>query len=270
MIGVFDSGFGGLTVLKSLLKDLPEYDYLYLGDNLRAPYGNRPEKIIVNFLEQAVEYFFSQGCKLIIIACNTATEYAISSLQEKYLRQPNVKDKKILGVILPQVEAAVQLSKTKTIGVVGTKATISSNCFERELKKLDQSVRVIQKACPLLVPLIEENWHDKPEATMILKKYLRNLKTQNPDLLILGCTHYPFMEKKFKRIMGKKIQILSPGKIVSSSLKDYLNRHPEIEQNLTKNSTLKLVSTDKTEKFEPMAKKYLNLTNLITEQIFLE
>ncbi len=257
MIGVFDSGYGGLTVLKEFLKELPEYDYMYLGDNARAPYGNRSMETLISFGEQAVEYLFSQGCTLIIVACNTASSTVLRHLQEKYLRTPHVSDKKILGVIKPLAEEAIRQSENKQIGVVGTNSTINAKAYEIELKNLDPKVKVFSQACPLLVPLIEENWHKKPETRSILKKYLRSLKSTNLDTLILGCTHYPFLYKEFSQIMGKKVNVLKTGEIVAHSLKDYLMRHPEIENRLTRNQKRVFLTTDDPEKFKKLGGEFL-------------
>lgn len=255
MIAVFDSGYGGLTVLKSLIKELPQYDYLYLGDNARAPYGNHSPEKITEFSEQAVRYLFDQGATLIIFACNTASATALSTLQKKYCKD----GKKILGVLIPVAEETASQSTKKKVGVVGTRATVYSNAYPKEIAKIDPKIKVIQKDCPLLVPLIEEGWHKKPEAISILKKYLRPLKTHNIDTLILGCTHYPLMEKEFKRIMGPKVTLLTSGPITAKSLKDYLTRHPEIEQNLSKKSKRTYLTTDDPQAFQTFTTKNLGL-----------
>jgi glutamate racemase len=259
MIGVFDSGYGGLTVLKPLLEKLPDYDYLYLGDNARTPYGTRSADTVKRYSEQAVEYLFSQGATLIITACNTVSALALRHLQQKYLRDKDVKDKKILGVIRPLVEAATQETKSKHIGVVGTRGTIQSEAYDIEIKHLNPDLKVFSQSCPLLVPLIEEHDHNKPEATMILKKYLRPLKSKNIDTLILGCTHYPLMYKKFQRIMGKQVNILNSGEIVADSLVDYFKRHPEIEKLLIKKGTKKFFTTDCPDRFKEFGNHELGL-----------
>ncbi len=270
MIGVFDSGFGGLTILKAFLKELPEYDYLYLGDNARAPYGNRSTEILKGFASQAVEYLFSQGCSLIIVACNTASSNVLRHLQETYIRKPGEKKKNILGVIRPMVEEAIQTTVTQRIGVVGTHSTIQSGSYETELKHLEPKVQVVSGACPLLVPLIEENWFKKPETRMILKKYLRHVKNGNVDTLILGCTHYPFLYKEFSRIMGENVRVLNPGEIVAKSLQNYLKRHPEIDRELTKKTQRLFRTTDDSQKFEKIGSDFLEFPLKQVKKISLD
>lgn len=260
MIGLFDSGYGGLTVLKPVLEKLPQYDYIYLGDNARTPYGTRSPETIKRYSEQAVEYLFNKGCTLILIACNTVSALALRHLQQKYLRDKNVTDKKILGVIRPLAEYAATNTHTKRISVVGTSGTVSSNSYEIELKNLDPDINVFSKACPLLVPLIEEHWHHKPEAKKILKKYLLPLKSKNSDTLILGCTHYPLMYKDFKRYMGKNVNVLHSGEIVADSLKDYLNRHPEIEKLITRGGKREYITTDSANSFKEFGNEELSLS----------
>lgn len=256
MIGIFDSGYGGLTIFKEILKKLPDYDYTYLGDNFRAPYGNRSQEVIYKFTHQAVEYLFKQGCELIILACNTASAEALRNLQQNYLLE-KYPDRRILGVIRPMSEAVIRITKNKRIGVVGTRATIESETFTKELKKQNPQIEVSQKACPLLVPLIEEEWLKRPETKMILKKYLRPLKGYHIDTLILGCTHYSLLLDDFRRIMGKNIQVPNPGEIVAESLVDYLKRHPELEKSLSKNKKISYLTTDSPERFKEEALIFL-------------
>lgn len=229
MIGVFDSGFGGLTILSALLKRLPQYDYLYLGDSARTPYGSHSDETIRRYSREAVEFLFAQGCRLILVACNTVSAVALRELQEEYLVKPGVQDRKILGVIFPLMEKAVELSGHGRVGVVGTRATVQSGAYEREIKKLMPNGHVYSQACPLLVPFIEEGWERKPEAIRVLKKYVRSLKTCRLDTLILGCTHYPLMHDTFARAMGKNVHVLDTGPTVAESLADYLQRHPGVE-----------------------------------------
>jgi len=234
MIALFDSGIGGLTVLKPLLKLLPEYEYIYLGDSGRSPYGGRSEESIKKFSEEAVEYLFNRGAKLIIFACNTASSVALRHVQQKYLKGKEEKDRKILGVLIPLAEEVTKQTKIGRVGVVGTRATINSQSYTTEIHKINPEIKVYSQSCPLLVPLIEEGWQNKPEAISILKKYLKPLKSCNIDTLILGCTHYPWMQKSFEKIMGKKVKVFNTGEVVATSLKEYLSRHPEIESKLTK------------------------------------
>lgn len=267
MIAFFDSGFGGLTVYKEVVRLMPEYDYVYLGDGARAPYGNHDQNTVQRYTEEAVRYLFERGARLIIIACNTSSALALRYLQGKYIRDAKVKDKNILGVIFPVVEKAAAITKTGHIGVVGTRGTVESGTYNRELMKLAPNAKIFSKACPLLVPFIEEGWHQKPEARTILKKYLLPLKSKNIDTLILGCTHYPFMLRDFKRIMGKRTQVLNTGETVAESLKDYLERHPEIEKKLTRRGKREFLTTNSTERFEEFAKKFLKL-NIRAKKVF--
>lgn len=268
MIGIFDSGIGGLTVTKEVLKQLPEYQLLYLGDTARTPYGNRSQELIYQFTEQAVDYLFQQGCQLVIIACNTASSEALRKIQQEWLPK-NYPDRRVLGVIRPVVEEAVKESRFGRIGVVGTQGTISSNAYERELKTLKPEVKVIQQACPLLVPLIEEGQMRRPETMKILRNYLRPLKNQKIDTLILGCTHYSILFKQFQSACGKSIKVLDSAQIVVEKLKDYLKRHPEIEKKLEKGSSHRFLVTDITDKFHQNAESWLG-QKIKLEKIKLE
>jgi glutamate racemase len=257
MIALFDSGFGGLTVLKPILRELPEYDYLYLGDNARAPYGNHSPETILEFSRQAVDYLFSKGAKLIIFACNTASAVALRTLQEEYLNGVEEKERKILGVIMPVSEQIAFLKNGSRVGIVATKATINSKAYDREILSLNPTIQLFPKACPLLVPLIEENWHKTPEAFRILKKYLKTLKSTNIEHLVLSCTHYKFMEEDFRRIMGKNVKIHEAGEITAQSLKEYLKRHPEIESKLSKGSKRIFETTDSPEQMKKFIESHL-------------
>lgn len=269
MIALFDSGYGGLTVLKPIMDLLPEYDYIYLGDNGRAPYGNHSPETIKKFSEEAVEYLFNRGAKLIVFACNTVSSVALRHVQQKYLNGSKEKDRKILGVLIPAAQEAVKISKSDRVGVIGTKATINSKVYEKEIEKLNPKIKVYAQACPLLVPLIEENWHKKPEATSILKKYLRPMKSYNLDTLILGCTHYPLMLRDIKRIMGKKVKCLHSGEITAKSLKDYLQRHPEIENKLSKHHTRAFLTTDDPQKFKEFTEQHFGMKIKMPEKVEL-
>lgn len=256
MIGIFDSGFGGMTVFKAIKKALPHYDYVYLGDSLRAPYGGRSQDMIYKFTEQAVDFLFKSGCGLVILACNTASSEALRLLQQEWLPK-HYPAKRILGVIRPVVEAAVKASRFGKIGVIGTKATVESRAYERELKHLNPRLQIVQQAAPLLVPLIEEGWLKQTETRMILKKYLRPLKNSQIDTLILGCTHYPLLMKDIERICGKRIKVLDAPKIVAEKLADYLNRHPEIKNRLSNSGRTKYLTTNSPAHFDELGGKFL-------------
>jgi glutamate racemase len=227
MIGVFDSGVGGMTVLKSLLKHLPNYDYIYLGDNARTPYGNKTKEEVYEYTRQAVDFLFKQGCDLIIVACNTASALALRKLQQGYLPK-KYPGKKILGVVRPMAEAIAAGKKFKRVGVIGTKATIKSKIYPREIKALNVKLKIYCQSAPLLVPLIESGWNDKKEINETLGKYLAPLKKAKINLLVLGCTHYLFLSKQICKFMGKGCKIYNSGEIVAKSLKDYLKRHKEL------------------------------------------
>ena len=230
-IGIFDSGLGGLIILKEIIKKLPQYDYIYLGDSARVPYGNRSQETIYKFTQQAVDFLFKQDCQLIIIACNTASAEALRKIQQEWLPQ-NYPERRVLGVIRPVVEKAAKVS-LKRVGVIGTKATINSQAYIKELGNLNSQLEVIQQATPLLVPLVEEGWENSDITKKVLRKYLRPLKLAKIDTLILGCTHYPILFKQIQGIMGKT-KVLHSGEIEADSLADYLHRHPEIESKLDK------------------------------------
>lgn len=262
IIGVFDSGLGGLTILKYFLRDLPQYNYLYLGDSARLPYGSKSPETIYEYAREATDFLFSHGCNLIIIACNTASAQALRRLQKEYLPK-KYPDRRILGVIKPLVES-VDGKRFKKIGVLGTKATINSGAYEHELKKINPGAIVHQQSAPLLVPLIEEGWLKKPETKMILKKYLHPLKTKQIDSLILACTHYPFLHREVVKVMGKRVYVPHPGEIVAASLKDYLTRHPELGIKASSSPSIKYYTTDMPENFKVSAEKFLGkkITNL--------
>lgn len=256
MIGVFDSGFGGLTVLKEFFKAMPEYDYAYLGDNARAPYGDDSDEIIYDYTRQAVDFLFKQGCELIIIACHTASAKALRRLQQEHL----VKiwpEKKILGMTVPLVEEAVKLSRFKRIGVMGTRATIESGVYHKELNKLRSDLQISDQACGLLAPIIEEGWSQSLAARIILKKYLRPLKDKKVDALILACTHYPLMVKQIKAIMGRNVKIIDPARITAEKLRQYLLNHKEIDYKIGKNSKRQFFTTGSEIRFKNSGQKYL-------------
>lgn len=256
MIGIFDSGFGGLTILQAFINELPEYDFVYLGDNARTPYGNKSLNTIYEYTRQAVEFLFRRGSNLIILACNTASSKALRKIQQEWLPL-HYPDRRVLGVVIPLAEVAVGESRYGRIGIIGTRATIESKVYEQELLKLKTNLRIHGRPCPLLVPLVEENWVGKPETTMILKKYLRPLKSKHIDTLILGCTHYPFLKKDIQRIMGKTCRVLDTPGVVADKLIDYLRRHPEIDKKLSKSNQRTFYTTDDTERFRIFGNKFL-------------
>ena len=256
MIGVFDSGLGGLTVLRAFLKRLPQYDYLYLGDSARAPYGNKSLEVIYEYTRQAVEFLFGRGCCLIILACNTASAKALRKIQQEWLTL-HYPDRRVLGVVIPLAEVGVHVTRYGRIGVIGTRATIETKVYQQELDKLRSDLKVYGLACPLLVPLVEEGWVGRPETNRVLKKYLRHLKDRTVDTLILGCTHYPFLQKDIERIMGKTCEVLNGPEIVAEKLEDYLHRHPEIEGRVTRKGRVTYFTTDDPERFKRFGEKFL-------------
>jgi len=257
MIGVFDSGLGGLTVLSAFFRRLPQVDYLYVGDNARAPYGNKSLDLIYDYTRQAVEFLLKSGCVLIILACNTASANALRKIQQEWLPL-HYPDRRVLGVVIPLAEAGVHVTRYGRIGVIGTRATIESGVYEQELGKLRGDLKVYGLPCPLLVPLVEEGWVGRPETNRILKKYLRHLKDRKVDTLLLGCTHYPFLQKDIVRIMGKTCKVLDGPEIIADKLEDYLQRHPEIESRVTKNGKRAFFTTDDPERFQLLGEKFLS------------
>ncbi len=249
-IGIFDSGFGGLEIAKHIAKKLPQYDFIYLGDTARTPYGSRSQEVILNFTLQAVEFLFKQGCPLVILACNTASSEALRKVQQKYLSP------KVLGVIIPAVEEAIKLTKNNRVGVIATEGTIKSGAFTREIIKRKPKIKVYSNSASLLVPIVEAGEHNSEIAKLALQKYLKPLTDKKIDTLILGCTHYGILEKQIKKIVGKNILVVSEGKVVAEKLVDYLQRHGEIEKQLSKNSQQKFLTTDLTDKFQTLGTQF--------------
>ncbi len=258
-IGVFDSGYGGLTVLSEIKKLMPEYDYLYLGDNARAPYGNRSYELIYEFTLQAVKWLFSQGCQLVIIACNSASAKALRSIQQKDLPQID-SIKRVLGVIRPTAETVLDLTKTKHIAVLGTEATISSKTYEREIEEFCPTIKISTEACPMWVPLVENKEYDKEGADYFVKQHIDRVleKDKDIDAIILGCTHYPLLIKKIEQYTPKSVQLISQGEYVAKSLREYLNRHQTLDSLCSKGETRVYCTTDSTERFESLASFFLN------------
>jgi len=254
-IGIFDSGFGGLDIMRGIVKELPEYNFIYFGDTARVPYGTRSKEIVYDFTKQAVDFMFKKHCELIIFACNTASSDALRLIQQEHVPK-NYVGKKVLGVLIPAVEASIEASKNNKIGVMATAGTISSGSFLREIKKIDKNVKIYQRACPLLVPIVEAGEQNSEVVDIMLKKYLKPLMDKKIDTLILGCTHYGILEPKIKKIIGKNVNIISESKIVAKKLKDYLSRHPEIEKKLAKNGKREFYSTDLTDNFQKLGSKF--------------
>lgn len=254
-IGIFDSGFGGLHVMRGIARVLPEYDFIYLGDTARIPYGTRSKEVVHDFAKQAVDFLFKKGCELIVIACNTVSSDALRRIQQEYLTKHH-PGKRVLGVIIPAVEIATEVTASKRVGVIGTEGTVASGSFDREFKKIDSSVKLFQSACPLLVPIVESGEQNSKATEIMLRKYLKPLVAKKIDTLILGCTHYGILENKIRKIAGKKINIVSQEKIIAGKLKDYLKRHPEIERKIGKKGKRFFYSTDLTEKFEKLGSKF--------------
>jgi len=252
-IGIFDSGLGGLFVTKALVKNLPQYDYIYLGDTQRVPYGNRSHETVYRFLREAVDYLFHHGCALIIVACNTASSEALRRIQQKYLPYYYPK-RRILGIIVPTAEVALNDRKAKRIGVLATQGTVNSRSYIREFKKINGDGTIFQQAAPLLVPLVESD--GIPFADPILRSYLRPLLKKKIDTIVLGCTHYSILKKRIRKICGKKIAIISQDEIIAAKLADYLARHPEIEKQLAKRRRREFLVTDLTGTMKTLSKKW--------------
>ena len=250
-IGVFDSGYGGLTVLKEIKARLPEYDYIYLGDNARAPYGSRSFDTVYQYTLECVEWFFNQGCPLVVLACNTASAKALRTIQQNDLPLMDLS-KRVLGVIRPTTEIIGNFTKNNKVGILGTQGTVQSNSYPIEIAKFFPDVKVYQQACPMWVPLIENNEYNSPGADYFIEKNIQQLLNQSSDIdtILLACTHYPLLLDKLKLFVPEETTILSQGEIVANSLVDYLERHPELEQQCAKNGRLAFYTTDSAQDFD--------------------
>jgi len=253
-IGVFDSGFGGLTILRNFVDTFPMYDYIYLGDNARAPYGNKSFELIYEYTLEGVKYLFDSGCELVILACNTASAKALRTIQQNDLPLL-APQKRVLGVIRPSTEEIGVLSKSGVVGILGTEGTVNSMSYVIELEKSSPAVKVIQQACPLWVPLIEEQAYNTPAGKLIIESDIARLFAQNAniDVIVLACTHYPIIKSIIDEIIPNGVQVLSQGPLVADKLKDYLLRHPEIEERLTRHATLSCFTTESTAYFNEHA-----------------
>jgi glutamate racemase len=263
-IGVFDSGVGGLTIFKYLEKVLPTYDYVYLGDNLRAPYGGRDDETIYDFTLQSVDFLFKkQHCQIVILACNTASASALRRLQQEYLPTLNDPHKRILGIIIPLAEAIPRFSKNGKIALIGTKATVHASAYDEEITKAWQAQRPTEKmtlqkqAAPLFVPLVEEGLLKNRATKFLARQYLRPLKKNHPDTLLLACTHYPLLADLLAGIMGEQCQTILPGPIVAASLAEYLQRHTEIDELLSKGGTRQFLCTAPPQSFNNLSSRFL-------------
>ena len=257
-IGVFDSGYGGLTILDKIREVLPEYDYIYLGDNARAPYGTRSFEVVYEFTRQAVNKLFDMGCHLVILACNTASAKALRSIQMNDLPQIDPA-RRVLGVIRPTVECIGEISKNQHIGVLATAGTIKSESYPLEIHKLFPEIQVSGTACPMWVSLVENNESQDEGADYFIRKYIDQLLSKDPqiDTVILGCTHFPILLPKIRQYIPDHISIIAQGEYVAESLKDYLKRHPEMDAKCTKNGNCQFYTTEAEEKFSESASTFL-------------
>lgn len=268
-IGVFDSGYGGLSILKEITAILPQYDYIYMGDNARAPYGPRDFETVYEYTLQCVKWFFAQGCPLVVLACNTASAKALRTIQQNDL--PNIDPaKRVLGVIRPTSEVIGKYSKTDHVGVMGTTGTIQSQSYLIEIEKFYPKIKVSQEACPIWVPLVETNEHHSAGADYFVKKHIDQLlqKDSSIDTILLACTHYPLLLDKILKYVPKEVSVISQGEIVAASLKDYLNRHPEIEEKCSKNGNQEFYTTGDTADFNNHASLFF-LKDVVSAKIKL-
>lgn len=258
-IGIFDSGYGGLSILREIRRRLPEYDYLYLGDNARAPYGSRSFEVVYDFTLEAVKHLFAQGCPLVVLACNTASAKALRSIQQHDL--PMIAPaNRVLGVIRPTVEALGDFTRTRHVGVLATEGTVLSHSYRMEIEKLYPDMKLTEQSCPLWVPLIENGESDGPGADYFVKKYIDTLMSADPaiDTIVLGCTHYPLLLPKIEKYIPDGVKVLPQGNLVAGSLADYLRRHTEIDSRLSKGETCEYLTTENPDKFDAIASLFIS------------
>ena len=257
-IGVFDSGYGGLTILSAMRRELPEYDYIYLGDNARAPYGSRSFDIVYRFTLEAVTELFRRGCHLVILACNTASAKALRTIQQRDLPQLD-PDRRVLGVIRPTVEAIGEISRNGHVGIFATPGTVASGSYEIEIGHLHPDYAVTTHACPMWVPLVENREADKAGADYFVNQEVKALMEADReiDTIVLGCTHYPLLYSKIRKAVDEGITIVRQGEIVARSLADYLRRHPEMDARLTRGGTTEYLTTESPEKFSSLATLFM-------------
>ena len=269
-IGVFHSGYGGLTILSKIREALPEYDYIYLGDNARTPYGTRSFEIVYEFTLQAVNKLFEMGCHLVILACNTASAKALRTIQMNDL--PNIDpDRRVLGVIRPTAECIGSMTQTRHVGILATAGTIKSESYPLEVHKLFEDIKVSGEACPMWVPLVENNEANGEGADFFIRKYIDNLlaKDRQIDTLVLGCTHYPILLPKIQKFIPQGVKVVAQGEYVATSLKDYLHRHPEMDMKCTREGKCRFYTTEAEDKFIESASMFLN-ENITVQRITLE
>ena len=269
-IGVFDSGYGGLTILSKIREALPEYDYIYLGENARTPYGTRSFEIVYEFTLQAVNKLFEMGCHLVILACNTASAKALRTIQMNDL--PNIDpDRRVLGVIRPTAECIGSMTQTRHVGILATAGTIKSESYPLEVHKLFEDIKVSGEACPMWVPLVENNEANGEGADFFIRKYIDNLlaKDRQIDTLVLGCTHYPILLPKIQKFIPQGVKVVAQGEYVATSLKDYLHRHPEMDMKCTREGKCRFYTTEAEDKFIESASMFLN-ENITVQRITLE
>ena len=269
-IGVFDSGYGGLTILSKIREALPEYDYIYLGDNARTPYGTRSFEIVYEFTLQAVNKLFEMGCHLVILACNTASAKALRTIQMNDL--PNIDpDRRVLGVIRPTAECIGSMTQTRHVGILATAGTIKSESYPLEVHKLFEDIKVSGEACPMWVPLVENNEANGEGADFFIRKYIDNLlaKDRQIDTLVLGCTHYPILLPKIQKFIPQGVKVVAQGEYVATSLKDYLHRNPEMDMKCTREGKCRFYTTEAEDKFIESASMFLN-ENITVQRITLE
>lgn len=268
-IGIFDSGFGGLTVMRQIYRRLPQYDYIYLGDNARAPYGNRSFRLVYEFTLQAVRHLFSMGCPLVILACNTASSKALRTIQQIDLAEMEPW-RRVLGVVRPTVECVGEISQTRHIGVMATPGTVRSCTYELEIAKLYPDICVTSEACPMWVPLVENGESQGEGADYFVRRHIESLLRRDPqiDAVILGCTHYPLLLDKIKQYMPSHVQVIPQGEYVAASLQDYLSRHPEMDNRLSTGASRKFLTTEQSDFFTDSATLFLG-ERVAAERIIL-
>ena len=268
-IGVFDSGYGGLTILNSIRSRLPQYDYLYLGDNARAPYGSRSFEVVYQYTLECVKKLFDMNCSLVILACNTVSAKALRTIQQNDLPRMD-PSRRVLGIIRPTVEVIGSLTTTRHVGLVGTMGTVNSNSYPLEIQKIYPDITVAGEACPMWVPLVENGEYDTPGADYFVEKNLRSLFAADPkiDTLILGCTHYPLLEKTIRRHTPSNVSLVLQGDIVAESLADYLVRHPEMDAKCSRGGSCRFLTTETPDKFAASASVFMS-TQVTAEHLIL-